>query len=317
MQLNGVNLVDRNNRPGVIQKVALRVFFINNGEYYDPYDISGVTIFNRLDNTTPSGVLDASTGLIKSSLASSVIKMHFGASANDAGAALAPSSYNPASNAASTSGIYRVSQGEYVCVLDSTQNTSGWYTLNGSSVVVANQASAATEYIDVWTVKFAQGSDYQSLVNNFTLYRDTFFTVTDPLILTAQNRLINKHLKLDSIVDLQVTTDVNIGNRAIDESMRNVFRDSAITSAMFKIEKINEDTMTLPSRVEVSGFAATSSLIDVTDGNTMLLRFDTTKLATHPSVASFGGLVGTYCLTCKYNLLDQTIVTQPMYFIIS
>lgn len=319
MQLNGVNLVDRNNRPGVLQKVALKVFFVNNGEYYDPYDISGVTIFNRLSNTSPSSVLDTSTGLIKTGsagLASSLILMNFGASANDSGAALNASSYNPAV-AASTSGIYRISKGEYVCVLDGTQDISGVYNLNGSSLLIPNKASATGDYIDVWTVKFVQSSDYQSLVNYFSLYRDTFFTVTEPLLLTTQNRLVQKHLKLDSIVNLQVTTEVNIGNRAISESTRNVFKDSSVVSAMFKIEKINEDTQTLPSRVEVSGFSTTSSLVSVTDGNTMTLLFDTTKLATHPSVANFGGLTGTYCLTCKYNLLNETVVTQPMYFIIS
>lgn len=316
MQLNGVSLVDRNNRPGVLQKVALKVYFINNGEYYDPYDISGVTIFNRLSNTSPSSVLDTSTGLVTTTIPSGLILMNFGASANDSGAALAASSYST-TNSAAASGIYRVSKGEYVCVLDGTQNISGVYNLNGSSLLIPNKASGTGDYIDVWTVKFVEGSDYQSLVNYFSLYRDTFFTVTEPLLLTANNRLIQKHLKLDSIVNLQVTTDINIGNRNISESTRNVFKDSSIVSAMFKIEKINEDTQTLPSRVEVSGFSTTSGLVGVTDGNTMTLLFDTTKLATHSSVASFGGLTGTYCLTCKYTLLNETIVSQPMYFIIS
>lgn len=317
MQLNGVNLVDRNNRPGVLQKVALKAIFVNNGEYYDPYDISGVTIFNRLSNLSPNTVIDTTTNCISSSISSSLILMHFGASANDAGAALSPISYTPATNNKCLSGIYRTGVGEYVCVLDGTQNISGVYGLNGSSVLLQNTASAATDYLDVWTIKFTANSDYQTFINNFSLYRDTFFVVTEPLLLTANNRLINKHIKLDSIVDLQVTTDVNIGNRNLDQTMKNVFKDSAVVSAMFKIEKINDDTMTLPARVEVSGFSHTSSLVDVTDGNTMVFLFDTTKLATHPSVASFGGIVGTYCLTCKYNLLDQTIVSHPMYFIIS
>jgi hypothetical protein len=315
MQLNGVNLVDRHNRAGVLEKVALKVFFVNNGEYFDPYDISGVTIFNKLSNTSPSAVIDTDTALLSSSISSSLVLMHFGASANDSGAALYPSSYNPTGNAASTSGIYRVGTGEYVVVL--APDTSGRYNFFGSSLVVENSASSVADYIDIWTVKFFSNSDYQCLVNDFHLYRDTIFTVTQPLLLTTSNRLVNKNIRLDSKVDLKVTTDVNIENRDIDQATKNVFRDSAIVSAMFKIEKINEDTMALPSRVEVSGFASTSALIDITSDNTMVFNFDTTKLATHPSVANFAGLTGTYCLTCKYSLLNQTIVSQPMYFIIS
>jgi hypothetical protein len=315
MQLNGVNLVDRHNRAGVLEKVALRVFFVNNGEYFDPYDISGVTVFNKLSNTSPSAVIDTDTALLSSSISSSLILMHFGASANDSGAALYPSSYNPNTNTASTSGIYRVGTGEYVVVL--APDTSGRYNFFGSSLVVENSASSVADYIDIWTVKFFSNSDYQCIVNNFHLYRDTIFAVTQPLLLTASNKLINKHIKLDSKVDLKVSTDVYIENRDIDEATKNVFRDSAIVSAMFKIEKINEDTMALPSRVEVSSFAQTSALVDITSDNTMVFNFNTATLSTHPSVANFAGLTGTYCLTCKYNLLNQTIVSQPMYFIIS
>jgi hypothetical protein len=317
MQLNGVSLVDRHNRAGVLEKVALRVFFVNNGVYFDPYDISGVTVFNKLSNTSPSSVIDINTNLISSSVASSLILMHFGASANDSGAALNPSSYAPATNAASTSGVYRVGTGEYIVVLDGSLDISGRYNFYGSSLVVANAASSVADYIDVWTVKYFQNSDYQAVINDFHLYRDTIFAVTQPLLLTTTNRLVNKNIKLDSKVDLKVTTDVNIENRDIDDATKNVFRDSAVVSAMFKIEKINEDTMALPSRVEVSGFSQTSSLVDITSDNTMVFSFNTAALATHPSVANFAGLTGTYCLTCKYSLLNQTIVTQPMYFIIS
>ena len=84
MQLNETKLVDRHNRPTVLQKVALRAFFINDGEYYDPADISGVTIFEEASNFTPSTIL--SGNLISPDVDASTIKMQFGASANDSGA---------------------------------------------------------------------------------------------------------------------------------------------------------------------------------------------------------------------------------------
>jgi hypothetical protein len=315
MQVNTTNVVDRHNRPTVLQKVALRTFFINDGEYYDPYDISGVTVFTKYANTSPSSIL--SNNLVASSVPESTILMHFTASANDAGAALDPTSYNPATDPACLSGIYRMAQGEYVCILDGTQDISGVYNLHGSSLTVANGASAVNDYIDAWTIKFAAGSDYQTLINDFHLYDDTFFSITQPLILTAQNRLINKHLTLNSIENLKLTTEITIGNKDIDESIKNIFKDSMITSPQIKIEKVNEDTVSLPATVTVSGYSDTASLIDVTSDNTVLFRFDTTTLATHGSVADFGGLTGTYRLVLKYNLLNETIITPPYYFTIS
>tara|TARA_R110000796_G_scaffold230171_1_gene347801 strand:- start:117 stop:1061 length:945 start_codon:yes stop_codon:yes gene_type:complete len=314
MQLNETNLVDRNNRPTVLQKVALRAFFINDGEYYDPADISGVTIFSDESNFSPSSIL--SGNILSPTILSSTVLMSFGASANDSGAALNVSSYVP-TDASSLSGVYRVKQGEYVCVLDGTQGLSGEYSMNGSSLSIKNGASAVGDYIDCWTIKFADGSDYQTIINNFALYNDTFFSVTEPVILQSRNKLINKHVTLSSIENLKITTSITIQNNSIDDSIKNIFRQSAITSGMVKIDKINEDSTTLPSHVTVSGFSDTSGHIDITSDNTLIFNFDTTTLATHPNVAEFAGLTGSYRITAKYNLLNETIVTPPYYFIVS
>ena len=315
MQLNNTTVVDRHNRPTVIQKVALRAFFINDGQYYDPNDISGVTIFRKPANESPNTVLD--DNIIASGLEASSIMMQFGASANDEGAALSAGSYLPASDPSCLSGIYRIKAGEYVCILDGTQDISGVYNFYSSGLEVANGASSVDDYIDCWTIQFAAGSDYQTLINGFHLYNDTFFATTQPVMLTTNNRLVNKHLTLSSIENLKVTTEVTINNRDIDESVKNIFKDSAITSAMMKIEKINEDAVALPSHVTVSGYSDTSSTIDVTSDNTIVFNFDTTTLATHPSVSQFAGLTGNYRATVKYTLLNETIISPPYYFTIS
>ena len=320
MQLNGTAVVDRHNRPTVIQKVALRAFFINDGEYFDPHDISGVTVFKKASNFSPSTVLE--DNVISSSISSSIIVMQFGASANDSGAALNPASYNP-SDPESLSGIYRVKKGEYICILDGTQTQQGKYSFHGSSVnpltplIITNSASSVDDYIDCWTLTVNSESDLQTLINDFHLYDDTFFTVTQPLLLTTRNKLINKHITLNSIENLKVTTEITIQNKDIDRSVKNIFKDSAITSPMMQIEKVNEDSTSLPATVVVSGYSDTSSTMDVTSDNTMVFRFDTTTLATHPSVADFGGLTGTYRAVVKYTLLNETIISPPYYFTVS
>ena len=310
MQLNGTSVVDRNNRPTVLQKVGLRAFFINDGVYVDPYDISAVTIFDKSANFTPSTILD--DNLIASGIDASIVRMNYAPSGD-----MSPSNYNPDTDITSTSGVYRVKEGEYIVVLDGTQDISGVYNLHGSSVLVPNSASAVKDYIDVWTVMLAEGSTYQSLINDFHLYDDTFFVMTEPLLLTASNKLINKHVTLGSKENIKIATEVTINNKTIDSSVENLFRDSAVVSPQIKIEKLNEGTETLPAHVEVSGFSDTSALIDVTSDNTMVLNFDTTTLATHLNVADFGGLVGQYRITAKYTLLNELIVTPPLYFTLS
>ena len=46
-QLNNVDVVPRFNRPTVENKAMLELFYINNGSYTDPYQISAVIFFTR------------------------------------------------------------------------------------------------------------------------------------------------------------------------------------------------------------------------------------------------------------------------------
>ena len=315
MQLNGNLIVDRHNRPNTLQPVALRAFFVNDGIYQDPVDISGVTIFREENNFPPSSVLD-SDGLLASSLASDKILMHFGASANDAGAALNPTSYVPA-DTSSLSGIYRVSTGEYIVVLDGSRNVSGDYGFHGSSVLTTNTASSVANYIDVWTVQLAEDSYYQSIINDFTLHQDKFFAITEPLLLKTTNKLQNKKIVFGSKVDLKISTEVSLENRSISEAVHNIFKDSVITSAMVDIKKLNESP-NLGSHITVSSYSDTSSLIDVTADNTIILNWDTEDLKTHSATTAgtMGSLTGPYALQVKYSVLNQTIVTPLMHFMV-
>ncbi len=309
MLLNDILLVDRHNRPSVTSKVALRVFFINDGVPVDPVSVSAVTVFSRLSNTTPSGVIDSTTNLISSSLLSSVPLMSFGGTVLDA------SDYVPGTTA---SGIYKVKTGDYVVVLDGSLDLSGNYDLYGSGLVLSNAATLVQDYIDVWTVKYSANSDYTTVINEFSLADDTFFVLTEPVIWTIANRLINKYITLDSKVHLQVTTDLTVGNKGIDSALKNVLRDSAITNPQFRIEKVNTGSTSLASRVEVSGFSDTSALVETTSDNTMMLLFDTELLKTHAATLSgeLGSIKGEYILMAKFNLLDQIIKTKPFHFII-
>jgi len=305
MLLNGVELVDRHNRPGVNQRVGLRMFFINDGVYQDPNDISSVSIFQKAKNVSPSTILNSSSLIASGSI--SDILMHFEPSAEGTGGVQDASSYVAATNA---SGIYRVKTGEYVAVLDGTLDSS-------SAKFGGNEASAVGDYIDVWTVRNVGSSNYTTYIRDFTLYDNTFIAITEPLIIKTHNKLFNKHITLGSTVDLKIGTTVAVENRNVDEGTREIFKDSVITSAMVQIVKINENE-SLAGHLTVSGYSDTSATVDITSDNTIIYNWNTDQLKTMASVATgeSGSLLGPYAIRVKYTILNETVVTPLMHFIV-
>ena len=152
------------------------------------------------------------------------------------------------------------------------------------------------------------------MMNGFTLYNDTFQTITEPIIFTVTNRLVNKHINLGSQIDLKVTTEITVQNKGLEEATKAILRDSIIRSPQFKIQKVNEGTVNLPARITISDYADTSGSISVTSDNTMLYSFDTQAIATSDNASTLGGTTGTYALTCAYTVLDQNYVQGPFYF---
>lgn len=342
MQLNAIELTERFNRPSVTGKVALRAMFLNDGQYKDPYDVSACTVFTKLANASPDSIID-SYGLIKSDQPASSILMSFGVSGNSANGFphdgqpgyntlqnLEWVSPTPATGAnsfvtngyfehAQASGIYRTGLGQYVAVLDGGIDLSGGYNMHfpfWGGFTVANGASAVQEYIDVWTVKMTATSEYQLFINEFRLEDDAWVSLTQPLLLSTSNRLINKHLTLGSIVDLKVTTDLTVQNRDLDSSVRNIIESYGIDNAQFKVQKVNEGTTSIPSLETVFDFL---SVDQITSDNTMIFRFNVDGFlsAANNDTGLEGGNVGTYALTAGYTFLGETIITKPFYFTIS
>ncbi len=321
MQLNGVTVADRHNRPSVGGKVAIRTLFINNGAFIDPYDVSSCTIFAKLSNDSPSSIVDVDDGIIKSD-ATSVVLMNFGVSGGATGLPhdgvhprvtsenlpwVAPTLYTPGSQA---SGIYRVGLGDYVAVLDGNASLSGGYDNRYAfqeGITVANAASAVQDYIDVWTVKLYKDSEYQLFINNFSLYNDTFTTITEPLLITTQNRLVNKKLRYGEKLDMKITTEITVQNSTLPEETKNILKDFSISSAEIKIDRVNEDSINQPARTVIQAYTPATTTTD----NTILYNFNT--------VDDLTGVVpaGTYIITAKYSYLTQTFVTVPFYFTIT
>ena len=312
MKINGNQVTTRYERPTVLGPTALLLYFINDGQYADPYEISGVSIFAASDNQSPSSVIN-SDGEIKSDTSGSIL-MHFSnPSANTSHSSFDASNYN----VQEASGIYKLSTGKYAVVLNDVQDTPyGVFNLSGDTTI-SNRVSATGDYIDVWTLKRNTGSDLDTIINEFTLTEDRFFGVTEPLLFRVATRLENSYLVLGSKVDLKFTNEFTLENANIDRSIVNLFKQSLVTDPMLEIYKKNQDR-NLDARVEVSGYAATSGLMDTTSENTVIFTFDTEALKTHPSLldGTLGSMTGTYVARLKFTALNQTIVSNDMAFII-
>lgn len=302
MKLNGFSLVDRGNRPSPTDKVAIRVFFINNGDFYDPAEIKDVIIFSRNANLYPSSILDED-GLVASSV-SGLAKAYF---APSSGPFLQESDYVTGIGA---SGVYKVGPGEFVVVLDKdcTGYSADW------DAEIPNTASTVGSYLDVWTVKRLSDSPYTTIINQFNLYDNTFISITEPLLIKTSNKLVTKKIQLGSKQDIKITTAFTIENGTISDAVKNLINDAIIVDPMIKIEKINDDH-NIPARVEVSSYADTSGAIQLTSDNTIILPWDTEELKTHAQMVAgnLGNMRGVYALTLKYDLLTERIVAPLMY----
>ena len=121
---------------------------------------------------------------------------------------------------------------------------------------------------------------------------------------------------MGSKTDLKVGTEVTVENDKIDESVKNIFKDSVVTSATVVIKKLNEDS-SLPARVT----AVSSTDVDITSDNTIIYSFDTdTDLVSGNGVTldsdELGTRRGTYSLQVTYTVLAEKIVSPLMYFVV-
>ena len=313
MEINNNPVTTRHERPTVLGPTALIMYFINDGQYVNPYEISAVSVFKASNNQYPSSVVSPD-GEITVAASSEVLMNFSNSSTLVSDSAFNASNYTADANA---SGIYKLSTGKFAVVLNQASVLpSGIFNLSGNSRIL-NRVSSTGDYIDVWTLNRVAGSDLDTIINEFTLTEDRFFGVTEPLLFRVHTKLENNHIVLGSKVDLKFTNEFTLENANIDRSIVNLFKQSLVTQPMIEIVKKNTDR-NLGARIEVSGYSSTSSLVDVTSENTVIFTMDTEALKTHPALldGTLGSMTGTYVARLKFNALNQIIVSNDLAFII-
>tara|TARA_R110001583_G_scaffold37218_1_gene121634 strand:+ start:1835 stop:2800 length:966 start_codon:yes stop_codon:yes gene_type:complete len=314
---NNIVVSERNQRPSFNGRTILRAYFMRDGEYVSVGDaqVSSVMLFNKELNTSPSSILDASTGLVTSGAAASAVwrwSTSGAAPGGGTGVLLSESQFTP-TESSSCSSVYSVGTGRLAVVLNGINVVSSLLE-DGTAVSSSQQLSGepAAPYIDVWTVKLCANCDWTTFINDTQFFQNNAVILTEPLLLTTKNRLYNKKLELGANQKLKIGTEVIIENKNIDDSVKNVLRDGLITSGSIEILKHNTDN-NLPSWVTVSGHADTSASVEITQDNTFLFLFNTDVL-TSGSISNLGSGTGTYSVQVKYNVLEETIKSPLMYF---
>ena len=310
---------ERNQRPSFNGKTILRAYFMRDGEYVsiDETQVSSVMLFKKEANTSPSSILEASSGLVSDTAASGAIWRWTLSGAfvpGMAGTLLSESDYTPSSSV-SCSSIYSLGTGRLAVVLNGTDTVSSVLE-DGVGVSSNKQLSGepAATYIDVWTVKLCAGCDWITFINDTAFFQNNAVLITEPLLFRTRERLYNKKVILGSVEKLKIGTELTIENKNIDESVRNTLRDGLITSGSIEVIKHNNDS-NLPSRVTVSGHSDTSALVEITQDNTFVLPFNTSAL-TSGNISDLGDGHGTYSAQVKYSVLEETLLSPLLYFTI-
>ena len=309
---NQIEFVERHENPPLGGKVALRALFYNDGQLVDPVGVSSVALY-KYDTYSSSSILDASN------LPSGRPLMQFAPSANEFGVRAAPADavdYNEDWGAhftthpadfAYASGIFKLGTGDYVVPLRLDKGLSGNFENN--TLDASANITLATNYIDVWVVKLLPGSEYQSLIHRWILHEDTFYSVTEPLIVKTSTQLTNKRLRYGEIIDLKAPVEVTIENRNIDQSIINILKTTLITSPALKITKVNDNT-SLDGPFTVADFADTSGSINTTSDGTIIYKWDTTTI---PTSVNFGEAKGTYAVEVMYWANGQKNISPRFY----
>jgi hypothetical protein len=211
----------------------------------------------------------------------------------------------------SASGIYRTGEGQFAVVL--VADASG--VTPEASAVIANTATSAGQYFDLWVVQNTSTGAWTTYSNKFFLKNDVWITTTEPLTLTTTTQLKQKYIEFGSKIDLALETTFTSENRTVPVEIRNSFRESIIQNAALRITKLNE-TVGYDSRYQVSGFSDTSGLVRITSDDAILFNFDTNVLTTLAQNEGFGQPRGIYEVQAYYDVLNDRIYSKKFKVIV-
>ena len=293
---NGYSVVKRYNRPSILQRTQLEMYFTNNGTYFDPNDISACYILPDTSSTlgspdvyinrTASDVGTSAYGKLNASGEALKVATYEGISA--------VTSYDPTGTPSTASAIYRSDTGKYSIIAD-----------GGAFPEYSSLGLSDGKYFDAWLVRDFSATEasagYKLYWNKFTVYNDRVVTFTEPYQITSKSKLSQKYVELSSVITLRVATDTFVANRNMSRDLKEIFRDSVLTSAEIRIRKRNPYTSGEMTTIQ----DWTSDSVDISSDDTILYTWNTAALDK-----------GDYVVEVKYQVLEQTFYSDEFSLVL-
>jgi len=287
---NDIPVTLRFNRPSPTGKTLLEFQYLKGGVYTDPYEIVSVHVFQDTNLGDSSNWLDLSAnsatyGLIADSLQVSALAKFEVSSAE--------STYIPGAN-----GIYNRSTGKYAVVLE-----EGMFWVDASSTDRTFTDAPAAKYWDIWTVRDILDGALTTYIHQFELFEDSIISLTEPLMLTTSQRLVQKYINKGSKTDLHITASHTVNNTNITPEVKNIFNSTIINNAEIRIIHLKDDTSHSSPYDAVLPW--TSVGVKVNSDDTIIYTWDT-----------FARSVGTYEVQVKSTILDQVIMSDKFNLVV-
>ena len=316
-QFNTYAVVKRYNRPSILTKTLLEMFFSNNGTYFQPYSVSEVYILPDTGTTNgspdiyinraASDIGTSAYGLLNASSVSSVVATYNVSNSENIGnggdlswptdSPLNPSSY---------SGTNDVLYGSPSSIFSGLAGEPYRYQVVGDSIAFPS-FSSVQNYFDVWLVQDFSGVDASSgwhlYWNKFSVYNDRIITFTEPFEVTTRSKLRQKYIPLSSIVDLAIETNVFLANNNLTVDEKNIWREAVIDANTVDIQITRRNPQTSGERTTIQGWVNTG--VTVNSSNTILYKWNTS-----------GQEKGDYVVQVRYDLLGQTFYSEEFSLVL-
>ena len=284
----------RFNRPSPTDRTLLEFIYLKNGTFADPASIRSVHIFKDTNLQSADNWLDlvadsATHGLVAESMNASALIV-FSGTADE-------STYNGAPSGK----IFKRSTGKYAVLLE---DVIPWVDIDDATdktYYTSSTSLTATKYWDIWTIEDSGTSS--TYVHSFEFFNDTVITLTEPLMVTTRQRLVQKYLNKNSKTDLHITSEHTVNNSNITPEVKNIFNSTILNNAAIRIIKLKDDTSTGAPYEEIQSWTSTG--VNVNSDDTIIYNWNTSAQE-----------VGVYELQVSSTLLNQNIFSDKFNLVV-